>query len=546
MSVPSAELSAAAFDTSRGRTRPASRSRLLTGGRIYLLLLALALGLAALSLLIPSTPSYDPWSWLIWGRETLHANLQTLGGPTWKPLPVVFTTVLALFGHVQPDLWLIVARAGAVLAALLTFKLTFRVVWALDDPAGLGDPAGADRTLMRTLPAALAGLLAMVGLVLTGNLVSDGALGYSEGMLVAAALLAVERHLDGHRHQAFILGFVAALDRPEVWPFWGLYGLWLMWRDPSSRVLVISLAVLTLALWFVPQKLGGGSFTSGVARAHKPRSNSAAYASFPFYAELAKHAWPLVLLRLKVAAALAVGAALLVLGRMRSRARRHPALIVLSACGGFGLMWWVLIAAETQAGFSGNDRYLVLGSAFIEVAGAAGFGWAALTGTRLLHRRVPWLRRGPSGSPLALVATTALAALVFVFGPNFVGPNLINIPRTHRALIYQAQLRTDLVSLINRNGGPAGVLRCGSVMTEGFQVPMVAWYLGVHILRVEAQPPMVDAPPPAPNLILQARDTRHAALLPLPQTIINWERTTGARYSTTRTRTFFLLEDCRK
>ena len=66
--------------------------------------LAAIVGIAALSLLIPSTPSYDPWAWLVWGREIVHLNLQTTGGPSWKPLPMIFTTVFALFGRAAPDL----------------------------------------------------------------------------------------------------------------------------------------------------------------------------------------------------------------------------------------------------------------------------------------------------------------------------------------------------------------------------------------------------------------------------------------------------------
>ena len=83
--------------------------------------------LAALSLLIPSTPSYDPWAWLVWGREIVHVNLQTTGGPSWKPLPMMFTTVFALFGKAQPDLWLVVARAGAVIGVAMVFKLAWRL-----------------------------------------------------------------------------------------------------------------------------------------------------------------------------------------------------------------------------------------------------------------------------------------------------------------------------------------------------------------------------------------------------------------------------------
>src|SRR5207237_8399656 len=86
-------------------------------GRLYLALAGLALAVGALSLLIPSTPSYDPWAWIVWGREIVHFKLHTTGGPSWKPLPVVFTTLFAPFGRAAPDLWLVVARAGAVMAA---------------------------------------------------------------------------------------------------------------------------------------------------------------------------------------------------------------------------------------------------------------------------------------------------------------------------------------------------------------------------------------------------------------------------------------------
>ena len=37
--------------------------------------------LGLLSLAAPTTPTYDPWAWLIWGREILHLNLDTRNGP---------------------------------------------------------------------------------------------------------------------------------------------------------------------------------------------------------------------------------------------------------------------------------------------------------------------------------------------------------------------------------------------------------------------------------------------------------------------------------
>jgi hypothetical protein len=47
-------------------------------------LIAGCVALAALSLLLPSSPTYDPWAWIIWGREVVHLDLSTVGGPSWS------------------------------------------------------------------------------------------------------------------------------------------------------------------------------------------------------------------------------------------------------------------------------------------------------------------------------------------------------------------------------------------------------------------------------------------------------------------------------
>ena len=256
MSVPTAEPTAPSLGAHQ---RPSiGGTRLVGGWRTYGWLGAAALVIAATTLLLPSTPSYDPWSWLVWGREILHGTLHTQGGPTWKPLPIIFATIFAIFGAAQANLWLVVARAGAVLATLMTFKLAARLTWWLRgrSPTGRRLARAAPRRRLEFVPAVLAGLIAAVGLALSGNLLSDSALGYSEALATAVLLIGVERHVDGHCRQAFVLGFVAALARPEIWLFWGPYGLWLMWKDPGSRTLVIGLALLCLFLWFVPAEVG--------------------------------------------------------------------------------------------------------------------------------------------------------------------------------------------------------------------------------------------------------------------------------------------------
>jgi hypothetical protein len=526
----------------------------LTGGRFYATLAVVALVIAALSLLIPSTPSYDPWAWIVWGREIVHLDLHTTGGPTWKPLPVIFTTLFAPFGKAAPDMWLVVGRAGAIASAVMVFKVAARLVlW-------LGDGLAAGETRLERaaayLPAMFAGTIGLIALVFSGAFIKDNALGYSEGLMTALVLIAVERHLDGHHRQAFVFAFFAALDRPEIWVFWGPYGLYLWWRDPGARKLVYALFVLIPVLWFVPELWGSGHLLRGATRALNPRSNSPAFAKCPFCTEF-HNAWVTVLTRMKIAAAVGVIAGtLLTIRSLRARRsytvagddRRERGRLAIAAAGLFGVGWWVLIAILTQAGFSGNNRYLVLGAALIEVAGAATWGWAAIGLGKLLGR-LAQRARGSAMPGVTGLAALAAAVLAFALIPGFVGNSLVNIPATHRALIYQAHLREDLNKVVADYGGADKMLACGQVMTEGFQVPMVAWTLGVRTLAIQDQPPQVDMPANShPNVILQDADTGSAALLPLPATIIHWEQE-GVHYTPPgglQVRTFRLFTDCRK
>jgi hypothetical protein len=539
VSVPTAELTVPSASADPRAAWAALTAR-LAGGRLYLVLGAVALVIAALSLLIPSTPSYDPWAWLVWGREVAHLDLQTTGGPTWKPLPVIFTTVLSLFGKAAPDLWLVVGRAGALMAVAMVFKMCVRLTRQL---AVRGDEDSAAPGLTTALgPAVLAGLVAAFGLTFAGGFITSSALGYSEGLLTALVLIAVDRHLDGKHRQAFVVGFAAALDRPEIWLFWGPYGLWLWWKDPGARKLVIALFALIPVLWFLPEYWGSGHFFRGVTRAHTPRSNSAAFAKCPFCTEFAKHAWPTVPTRTKVVAIIAGLVAAIGLlranrygGRKALATPRAQAMAGIAIAAALGFGWWVVISVMTQIGFSGNDRYLILGAALVEIAGGVGFGWAALELGMALTRRLPAARARLATDIGGWVLAGAIGAC-FLLLPTWIG-GLVHIRKIHKALVYQAHLRTDLARAVAEVGGPARVLRCGSVMTEGFQVPMVAWALGVHTLQVEAPP--AGGPPPPPNVIFRTRAQRNAT--PLPR-LSDWSKVSFKRVA--HVRTFSVYSNC--
>src|SRR4051812_13955326 len=154
--------------------------------------IACCLAVSGLTLILPSTPTYDPWAWILWGREIIHLDLTTSGGPSWKPLPILFTVPFSLFGqHLAPYLWLWVARGGALLACAVSYRLAKRLVGG-----GYG---------------VVAGIAAFLALFSAFKFVRDGALGNSEELLAAFALWGFERHLDGRRDHALYLGVAAAL-----------------------------------------------------------------------------------------------------------------------------------------------------------------------------------------------------------------------------------------------------------------------------------------------------------------------------------------------
>src|ERR1700744_5074700 len=154
--------------TDHSPTTPRAISALFPGRNFYVGLALFTLAVGALSLLIPSTPSYDPWSWLVWSHQIVHGHLTiTTGGTSWEPLPMIFTIPFALFGSAAPDLWLVVARAGALAAVIMVFRLAYRLTLRVGGLFGEAD-ASLDR-LTTVLPALLAGCIGAFALALSAS-----------------------------------------------------------------------------------------------------------------------------------------------------------------------------------------------------------------------------------------------------------------------------------------------------------------------------------------------------------------------------------------
>ena len=424
------------------------------------------LALTALTFLMPSAPTYDPWAWIVWGREIAHLDLSTTAGPSWKPLPVLLTTPFSLFGPVAPDLWLFVARAATLVGVVLMFGVVRRLGGGL-----------------------VGGTVAATAYALAPWTVRNGLMGNSEGLLVALALAAVDRHLAGARRQAFAFGLGCALLRPEAWPLFAGYGLYLLWRDRRVAFgYVVAGGGLLPVLWLLPELWGSGDLLRAAHRAHNPRADSAAFADNPVV-EVLRDFVNMVTPVAWAGVAVLIVLALVAPRTSHPRRREARAAAVLAA---LGVVWVAEVAYMTNDGFSGNARYLIMPAAIACLLGGLGLGW--------LVAALPRLRSATGPLALSLVAVAALAVGV---------PTAVDLPNAIRGVTYQSRLTDGVGPAIERAGGAAALRRCGDAYTGPFQVPAVAWHLRVHTSRVTSLRPAV-----VPAVVLRAANSKGGRVAP--------------------------------
>ena len=276
------------------------------------------------------------------------------------------------------------------------------------------------------------------------------ALGNSEGLLAAAALWAVVAHLAGRHRAALACATAAALLRPEVWPFLGLYGLWLWRRDRGARPAVVVAGVVVVLLWVAPD-LAGTNGLAGASRAARgePSLGSAALEDVPGLAVLADF-WVLLTGPAVIAAVVAV-----VYGGRTVR--------VLAAGA---VAWVLLVAVMAQAGYAGNPRYLV-------AAAAIGCVLAGIGAARV------W--------PGAAIVVVVIAAIITV-------PDL----RDQATDVgHRADRREALPDLVSAAGGRDALAAC-QVHTAPATRPLVAWELDIDMAGI-------DRPPQRPDVVVRWR-----------------------------------------
>ena len=393
---------------------------------------AVCVGLATLTLLVPSAPTLDPWGWILWGREVANLDFSTRleGSPSWKPLPVLATAPLSVAGDAAPTLWVVLARA----AGLLGLVFAFRVASRLTGDRGIVVRSGA-------------GLVAAVGTVLSAEWVRAFSHAYTEPLSVGLVLAAIDRHLAGRPRQALVVGALLSCSRPEAFPLVVLYGAVIWRRSEASLALVASTLAAVAALWLIPDWIGSGDpFYGGkladelLAREGLPELMQAAY-----YTPLA----------LSVAAI--AGAALAIWQRDWT----------FAGIVGLAAAWFLLLRLAMYAGYPAHPRYFVLPAAIVCVAGAAGAARLVEAPPR------PWLR-----------AALGVAALILLVASSFV-PRTENAVASAKEAVARARTQAELWRAVSAAGG-ADLRRCGTPRLPGMRWSKgaVAWRLGVPLREV--------------------------------------------------------------
>ncbi|HVL91975.1 MAG TPA: hypothetical protein VM264_01385 [Acidimicrobiales bacterium] len=413
------------------------------------------------ALLVLPAPSYDPWAWLLWGREIAAGELHTLEGPAFKPLPVAVTAVLSVLGPAAPVAWVLLARAAAAVAVWLAFRLGRRL--------GGG--------------SVVAGVFAGLAVALCGRLLPLSASGVSEAMVLALALAAAEAWAAGRPRWSVGCAVGCGLLRVEAWPFLLLAGARLWRRRPQDRSLLAGAAAAVPLAWLVPELIGSGDLLRSAARAQVAEAGHPALASVPALASLGEAAaqvlWPLW-----------VGVAFLCWRRYRRRDTAAGAALVPAAAGA---AWIAVVAAMAQAGFSGEARYSLFGAALVSVTGAVGLAGAA-------HRLVLGATsRAPARdfAPRSLRWAVAGAVVVAVGVAVVTRAAALGGMRAEQA--HQWRLQADLLHAVEAAGGRGAVLACGAPYVGRLRGPLAAYRLGVAKHEVEP-----DDPPAAPGVVFRS------------------------------------------
>ena len=322
----------------------------------------------------------------------------------------------------------------------------------------------------------------------------------SDPMIVTLTLGAIDCHLYRRYRAAFVLGVLAALGRPEVWPFLALYSIW-AWRAlREARWLLVGGWAVVVLLWFgIPALTSRSPFVAATNALGSGRrlTSDKVFGTMGRFTGLNE---------------LAVQLAALVGGRDRGGA---PQL------GGRSAWRWawrcgsVVEIAFALHGWPGLARYMFEAAAVVVVLAGVAVGLAA--GGRLSCGR--GRRRGRAGPAPALVAVLVVALL----------PAALSHARPEHKDLREQRVRTAEINrlqpAINALGGDARLRGCGEPLTRLEYQTMLAYTLGVNVAKVgfkygqaigHGNPIVMYTPAPNGGWVIQAMHQVSPACRSLP------------------------------
>jgi hypothetical protein len=390
-------------------------------------------------------PGFDPYGWLVWGHQTVTGSLDTNAAPSWKPLSYIFAVPYALAGHrLELRLWMFtaaaVALAGSVFAGRIAYRLTL-------------DGVRGDRRWPAVAAAVFAGL-ALLGLQDYFHYILSS---QSDPMIVTLCLAAIDCHLYRRYRAAFVLGVLAALGRPEVWPFLFLYSIWLWRALPSARWLLGGGWAVVVVLWFgIPALTSRSPFvaaTNAVGSGRRLKSDQ-------IFGTMGRFTG-INVLPVQLAALVALAIAVV---------RRNWVIVGLAV----GVALWVVVEiAFALHGWPGLARYMFEAAGVVVVLAGVGVGW-------MLQLRSLW-PRWPSWTGWAGVA------LVVVLVASVL-PSAVSHARAEHKDLREQRLRTAqinrLQAAVTALGGAARLRQCGEPLTRLEYQTILAYTLGENVVRV--------------------------------------------------------------
>jgi hypothetical protein len=421
------------------RRRPTGRIR--HGG--WIAAAVLVLGAVLFVVLTKMKPAYDAYGWMVWGRQTLHWNLDTNGAPSWKPLTFMFTLPYALVMRAQPWLWSVTSVIGALAGGLFGGRIAYR----------LTGPAPG-----RAYAPIVAAVVAGIGVLGIADYWHQILIANSDPMVVAICLAAIDFHLAKRYRLAFGMLVLASMGRPEVWPFTGVYAVWAWFAVPGMRALAVAGLASIPVIWFGVSALTAKSWL----RPGDLALDSVNVIHGNKFVGVTRRVLGLYEPPMQIAAGLAIGFAVVI---------RERVWLVLA---GAAVAWVLIEIAFALHGWSAVTRYLFEPEAVFVVLAGAGVG------------RV--LASGPSTWNLARCAGVVLVAILVA---SLIPIAIKRTRGAHSEIVKRRQATVQikrLEAVIRKVGGAARIKSCGQPVTLVAWQSILAWEVGLNVGNVGFRP----------------------------------------------------------